>query len=268
MKTKNKILLAVAIFAAAGLSAQAQFVWQNDIPGEPAVTPPPGSPNPSMHNPLTDDQQVVTGLTVSGLGRGAGISNYLNPSQGPDSENYKSPGVYGAFGWRTTGGNTLDRAIAEDNYFTWSLAPEAGYTLSLTSFEISLGYLTPQAGGVHAELQFVLRSSLDGFTSNIANVQGTYASDPSVLTPGAYPVQTVSFGSEFQNIEGGGELIEFRLYGYNGNAIASAERVMINSFSFNGSVAAVPEPSTYVLIAGAFGLAFAVVRRRVSARRG
>ena len=54
--------------------------------------------------------------------------------------------------------------------------------------------------------------------------------------------------------------VEFRLYGW--GASSGTGTFSVNDFTFNGTLSAVPEPSTYAAIAGVAGLAVALVRKR------
>jgi hypothetical protein len=155
--------------------------------------------NPNLSNPYTNGQLVDPNCTVSGIGRGSGIL-------GKNANNR-----YNAIGWNT--------AVLDSNkYFEFVISPTAGKKINFLSF-----YFQGQAS-LYGPSHFVFRSSIDGFSSNIATMVATGA--------------TISLSlPEFQNIIGP---ITFRIYCWgatNGNATFS-----INKFDFKGTTdCALPE---------------------------
>ena len=143
-------------------------------------------------------------ITASGISRGSG----LTASSGTDRFNSKS--------WSTG-------AIDTNDYYTFTLDANDGYELDFDSF-VYTG--TASASGPTA---FALRSSLDGFTSNIGS-------------PTATGTTIVLTASQFQNLT---TPVEFRLYGY--GAGGGTGTFSINDYSFDGTVEAVPEPNTLAL---------------------
>lgn len=112
----------------------AQPIWTNPVTGT----------NPSQDNPYTAGQVVADNISVSGIGRGPGIS--------AASANNR----YNASGWSTT-------EPGMDDYFYFSLAPATGYSIDMISLEYS-----GQASGSGPSSLF-LRSSLDGFVGDIGS---------------------------------------------------------------------------------------------------
>jgi hypothetical protein len=177
------ILIAVLIIGNAGL---AQSIWTNPITGS----------NPNSANPYTTGQIVDANITVSGIGRGSGITG----NAGNDR--------YNATAWTTSGLDFTD-------YYTFTLTPAANYKINLSSFEFTLQ--RSSTGPVN----YALRSSIDNFASDIST--------------GAFPMtaalQTVALsGAVFQNITND---ITFRIYGY--NAGTNAGTASVNDFTFNGT---------------------------------
>lgn len=172
--------------------ASADEIFKNPIS---AVT------NPNLSNPFTGGQTVNPNITVTGIGRGTGITGANATDR------------YNASAWTTAA--TLDA----NDYFTFTLDANPGFEIDFTSFvytsQISATWTT--AGTA----QFAFRSSLDGFTSNIG-------------TPATLGATIDLSGASFQNISGP---IEFRLYAFGSNATAST--FSVNDFTFNGSIAAV-----------------------------
>ncbi|MFO1063561.1 MAG: hypothetical protein U0892_06815 [Pirellulales bacterium] len=191
----------------------AGIVFSNNIDGT----------NPNTSNPFTDGQFTIAGITASGIGRGPGIT-------GSNANNR-----YTAVSWGTA---TFDSTA----YFTFTLTPDAGRTLSLTSFTY-----TGQASG-SGPTSFALRSSLSAFNTNIGSPTATGVGIS--LTDAAY-----------QNLN---SAVEFRLYGW--NATAGTGTFSVNDFSFSGDVSSVPEPNSMMLAAIMLAMRNAFVRRFRRAR--
>ncbi len=153
--------------------------------------------SPFSSNPFTTGQTVNANITVSGIGRGSGITGNAGSNR------------YNAANWSTTG-------IDLNDYFEFTLIPNAGFLINFTSFvysgQVSSG--TPT---------FKFRSSVDGFTADIGTP--TTAGTTISLAAGAY-----------QNISSS---ITFRFYGY--NFAGTGTTYSINDFTFNGTC--IPGPS-------------------------
>lgn len=133
---KRLSFLILLLIATAG-TAQGQ-IFSNQILGT----------NPNASNPFTDGQVVAANLTVSGIGRGAGIN-------GTNANNR-----YNANSWDTP-------SLDETAYFEFVLTPNEGYAIDFTNF-----IYTGQASGTGAT-SFAFRSSVDGFTSNVGSPTAT-----------------------------------------------------------------------------------------------
>lgn len=142
---------------------------------------------------------------------------------------------YSARNWTTTG--TID----VNDYFTFILDANPGYEIDFTNFTYTG---TASSSGPTA---FAFRSSLDGFTANIG-------------APTASGTTISLSGSQYQHLT---NPVEFRLYGY--SSTSGTGTFSVNDYSFNGSVAAIPEPNTMALI-GAGSLLMLGNRRRRSNR--
>lgn len=105
-------------------------------------TNPITNSNPSASNPFTFGQTVNTNITVSGIGRGAGIS----ANAGQDR--------YNANSWNTP---SLDATA----YFEFIITPNSGYGINFSSFVYS-----GQASGT-GPTTFAFRSSLDNYSTDI-----------------------------------------------------------------------------------------------------
>lgn len=161
--------------------------------------------NPGADNPYVTGLSGNANITASGIGRGTGIT--------ASSANDR----YSAKSWTTTG------SLDTNDYFTFTLDAKDGNEINFTNF-VYTG--TASASGPTA---FALRSSLDGFTTNIGSP--TAAGSTIDLSDASYQGLT--------------EQIEFRLYGY--AAGTGTGTFSVNDYTFNGTVEAVPEPNTLAL---------------------
>ena len=187
---------------------------------------------------------VPVGLTPGNLVRGAGIS-----------------AASGANGMAASG-FTTGAGIDPADYFSLSVAPATGKTLTLTQLVFSE---RRSATGIHS---FVLRSSLDGFVSNLFTA--------SVPDNTQVRRQTVTLSGSFQNLLGPTEL---RLYGFQSESGTGTWRLGINATSAdnpsgfpadmrltgslaNASSSSAPEPGSMVFLSlGILGVG--ALRRRV-----
>lgn len=116
---------------------------------------------------------------------------------------YNNTMYYGAGGWPTG-------AINTSAYLQFSLTPNAGYTLNISSLEIDMRRGTQNGQGPRS---WSIRSSLDGFTADIASGS---------LNPNS-STETVTLNSTYNNLL---STITFRIYGYQSNGNA-------NTFAFD-----------------------------------
>lgn len=100
--------------------------------------------NPSLSNPYTNGQFVITNLSATGIGRGSGLT-------GASAANR-----YSASGWNTT-------ALDANDYFEWTLSPLGGNEIDLVNV-----IYTGQVSGT-GPTNYALRSSVDGYTANIGS---------------------------------------------------------------------------------------------------
>ncbi|MGL2999900.1 T9SS sorting signal type C domain-containing protein [Flavobacterium sp. RSSB_23] len=160
-------------------------IWTNPITGT----------NPSTSNPYTTGQIVDSNIAVSGIGRGSGITAIATNDR------------YDATGWNTSNGIDLN------DYFEFTLTPNAGYEIDLTSF-----VYTSTVSATNQPTRFAFRSSIDGFATNI-------------VTPSATGTTINLSGAAYQNIT---SAITFRIYAYRSGS--NAGTFGINDFTFNGTV--------------------------------
>ncbi|HUP80826.1 MAG TPA: hypothetical protein VM260_19905 [Pirellula sp.] len=168
--------------------------------------------NPNTSNPYTIGQSVPSGVSASGIGRGIGINGTNTNDR------------YNATGW--------DETVLEANtYFTFSITPDTGLQINFVDFQVTLQRSNNSISN------FSFRSSLDSYTTNIGvlNYPGTGT---------AATTQTVSLSSSsFQGIQSN---TEFRLFSW--GAASALNTLSVNDFAFNGSITAVPEPTSIAFL--------------------
>ena len=177
------------------MGSNAQVIYENPITGS----------NPNTSDPYTIGQSNNSNLSVSGIGRGSGIS-------GSNGNNR-----YSANNW------TQGTSSNSNDYFYWTITPTSCNEIDFSSLEIAFERSSsgPQ--------NFALRSSVDNYASDI----WTYNYTTTTLQS-----QTISFASaSFQNVTAD---VTFRIYGW--SATSGSGTFSINSFVFNGAVNALPSP--------------------------
>ena len=122
---------------------------------------------------------------------------------------------FGENGWPAGSINT-------SMYMQFSLTPLSGYQLDISTLVLSLRRSNTGSPAGSGPASWSLRSSLDGFTVDIATASMTHV----------YANYTVTPGSSFLNLY---STVTFRLYGYN-TTISSGgnSRVVIDNITVNG----------------------------------
>lgn len=144
-------------------------------------------------------------------------------------------------------------AFANNGYFSFTVTPDSGFEMDLTS----LDFLVATGGTTETRL-YEIRSDLTGVTSLAGPVSptGTRADGKagmdvvSIDLTGISALQNLTSAVTFQFITA-----------TTGNFNASLEW---DDISLNGTVSAVPEPSTYAIFAGLLALGLVMVRRRLT----
>src|SRR5262249_20756423 len=147
---------------------------------------------------------------------------------------------------------TTSATLDPTEYYTFTLTPAAGFSVTVTGLTAGVG-----SNGAGPDTA-TLRSSLDGFTSDLAT---------GMVIRGGQSADVFPLGSAFQNLT---LPIELRVYGFTsagaGGQMALTSDAGLPGLVANGSVQPLPEPSALAL-AGVTMAAFACAayRRR---RRG
>ena len=166
--------------------------------------------NPSTADPFTAGQNTDPNLTATGIGRGAGI--------GANSGSNR----YNARNWSLS-------AFDESDYFTWTLTPATGFEIDFNS--VSGQWQRSGTGPI----SYVLRSSLDGFSADVATGDITGNSS------------AVAYNLDLSSIQDVTSAIEFRLFAYGGTNVAGT--FSFNDFTFDGEVVPTGMPT---VLAGDF----------------
>ncbi|WP_347066129.1 IPT/TIG domain-containing protein [Flavobacterium sp. WV_118_3] len=186
-------VLALMLFAVN--TTQGQAIFSNPITGT----------NPNTANPYTTGQTVSPNITVSGIGRGSGIT-------GTNTNNR-----YNATGWNSG-------TLSNTKYFEFTLTPSSGYLIKFVSFEY-----TAQASGT-GPTSFSFRSSLDGYGTNIgaANANGTTIS----LAAAAYQNVTapITFRLYAWGASAAGGTFSINDFAFNGIITTACTQPTVTSF--------------------------------------
>lgn len=166
--------------------------------------------------------------------------------------------------------STQAGAITDSDYFEFTLTPQGGFEVDLTSFSLTVGNQTSTA--LSFTSSYFVRTSLDGYASNIAitSTGGTTTSSAGVASRTTTSNSTtvsdsVVFnvvGAEYQNLTAP---VTFRIYLYDtGSGVAPDSSQSISRFDnvqVSGNVTAVPEPTIGML--GLVGglLVFSICRK-------
>jgi hypothetical protein len=189
---KKLYTLVVALYVCTTIFAQS--VFDNPIT----------DPNPSTVNPFTAGQTVNPNLTVSGIGRGPGITGTGGLNR------------YNANSWNTA-------SIDFTAYFEFTITPNAGQAVSFISFV----YTGERSGS--GPNSFAFRTSLDGFTTDV----GTPTATGATINLSAPQYQNVSSAITFRIYAwaAGGAAGTFSINDFTYNGVTSVLPVNLEYFS-------------------------------------
>ncbi len=179
-------------------------IWSNGIENIQ-----PGGAQPNTQDPFTFGDVNDPHITVSGIGRGSGITGT------------GAGGRYNANAWNVA---SEAAAVSGNKFFHWTLGPHAGYTIDLAELT---GNWQRSGTGPNA---WALRSSLDGYAANIAT--GAITGDGSQVAFNIPPFSVPALDAVTSSIT-------FRLYAW--GASAAGGTFSINDFNFMGHV--IPPPT-------------------------
>ncbi len=151
-----------------------------------------------------------------------------------------------------TGGSSFATAIADGDFFTFTLAPANGYRFVFQSFSVDLA-----TNSTAFSTNVLLQASINGGTSflNVDSVTGfsntTYTTETFDLT---------SYNANAALAAGASVLLRVVVYDNANNANAYTG---FDNLTVNGTLSAIPEPGTAALFAvGVVATGGAVMRRR------
>jgi hypothetical protein len=153
--------------------------------------------------PLTSGGISDPRITVSGLSRGAGVAPVTTSN------------AFAASGWTEANFTAADTA---GDFFEWTITPGAGEVINFQNLLIALQRNNNLLGS-----SIFLRSSVDGFSTNVFSFNLTNTSNTNFTVPLTAPA--------FQNVSGA---ITFRIYAW--GSASAAHRLQVNDFTFNGFV--------------------------------
>lgn len=186
---------------------------------------------------------VLGATTVSGvsataeLTRGAGAGLPGSPANN----------AFGASGFASV---SMADALADGDYFSFTISARDGFALSLT--EVSYRMSITTNGPTNA----ALFTNLGGFSAEQAVI--TY----SITTAAGGGDRTVAL-SGLNDVQGP---VEFRIYAW-GSGTGTTDKFRFRNLvgadvAISGSISAVPEPSTYATLLGLAALGAVALRRR------
>ncbi|WP_445736194.1 T9SS type A sorting domain-containing protein [Mariniflexile sp.] len=191
-------LLFITLFCAFNFGF-GQSIFSNPITGT----------NPNTNNPYITGQTFNPNITVSGIGRGSGITG-TNANDRYNAQNWNIP------------------SFDNTDYFDFTLTPNAGYKIDFLNFQYTY---RRSAGG---PTNIAIRSSIDTFSNNIVSFT---SGAPTTDIPASLDLSALAY----QNIT---STITFRIYGW--GASAGTGTFSINDFTFNGFVSPLPPCLTSV----------------------
>ena len=148
--------------------------------------------------------------------------------------------AFSARSWSTGG-------LDADDYFTFSIEPEPGYSLRLDAIELDE---RRSASGI---LEWSIRSSLDGFAFDLSP-------GPVVLTDNVSMRFDQHFGLDEDVFGGLVDSVEFRIFGYQAESTLGTWRV--DNVEVFGGVTAVPEPKDWGMVVAISLVSVGMIRRR------
>jgi hypothetical protein len=153
---------------------------------------------------------------------------------------------------------SVANAVAADDYWSFTVTPSVGFTLDLTTLTFDTihnatsGTAPPNEPDVNATMSVFVRSSIDGYASNIGS---TFTQAWDTTTTG----RSIDLSAPaFQDIT---TATTFRLYVYDSGVDTSSNGLRLDNVVLNGEVLVVPEPSSTLLVGG-FGSLMLLRRRR------
>lgn len=153
---------------------------------------------------------------------------------------------------------------ATQGYLTFTLTVAEGHQLNLSglSFKLGVSAGTAYNDATGYTTNAALRTSLDGFSTNVATVSETFTSIPAFGSNAAnimFATKNINLGAAaFQSIAG---TVTFNLHLWDSSDLQNLT-VRLDEIALSGTVSAIPEPSTFAALAGLVAVAAAGGARR------
>jgi hypothetical protein len=144
--------------------------------------------------------------------------------------------------------NTNEAGTRSNVYFTFAVAPNAGYEINLSSLAFNVA-----RGGASTVRDYDIRSSLDGFANSLTGIVAINTARP-VFTPVSLDLSAAQFQSLTSPVT-----FQVRFF-----TPTVAQNVDFDDITLNGAVVPVPEPGSAVLILTTIG-GWMIRRRRLEA---
>lgn len=218
---------------------------------------------------LPDGWSVSTSATISSLGTPASFTSttttWATATLGSDFRNVSSNNITytttgatqnanpnRALGWRPVGANSAEVTPARTGAVTLQLADTTGFQ----NFTLSVDLFTVNITGTTQTYQLEYRV---GSTGNFSVLQ-TYTTDEA--SSGSYSNQTTLTANSItlSALNNQSSPVFIRLRGTSTAGSSNLDQIALDNFSL--TYTAVPEPSTYALLAGLVALTGAMLRRR------
>lgn len=175
-------------------------------------------------NPSPNPADNVVGTPYSDFSRATlAAAGSSNGSPGPG-------GRYLTSGW-VSGSSASPSPLDPTEYYEFKMEPKDGYYFNFTDMKFSV-----LRGNTVQPNTFALRSSIDGFSSNIGTpVTITGTTTPQLITFNATSGIPAGAMAETTSLNNVAQPITFRLYAY-GSTGSGSQLVGLNDFQFNGQV--------------------------------